>query len=110
MFQALGFVVHLVPAHAKDFMKHAFDEVMAGDQLPRDLASFGSQLYTAVLADGDQAVAFQPAQSHSDSRGGYGKPLRQPCGDDLLAFAFSFENGLEIVFFGNGDHMLNRDS
>ena len=110
MFQAFGFVMHFVPRHAEYLMQHAFDEVMAGDKLPRDLASIGSELNAAILAHGDQAVALQSPQSHGDSGRRHGEPMGQASGDHLFAFALGFQNGLEVVFFGNCDHMLARIS
>ena len=106
MLQSFGFVMHLVPLHAEDLVQHALDQVMAHRELPRDLSSFGRQLHPAILADRNQSVALQPAQRHGYRRGGHREPVCQTRRNHLLAFTFSLQNGLEIVFFGNCDHAL----
>ncbi len=36
------------------------------------------------------------------------EPMRQARRNHLLALAFSFEDGFEIVFFGNRNHAIDK--
>ena len=105
MLQTLGLVVHLVPFHAENLGEHALDQVMAKSELARDLAARCSQADVAVSLHANQAVSFQAPQCHGDGRGRNRKPVGQRGGDDALAFAFSFQDRLQIVFFGDGNHL-----
>ena len=105
MFQALGFVVNLVPFHAKDFAEHAFDQVMALGKLAGDFSAGRGQANVAVGVDAHEAVFFQAAQGHGDGRRRDLKPVGEGRRNDVFAFAFGFQDGLEVILFGDGDHV-----
>ena len=105
VFQALGFIVHLVPLHAEKLGEHALDEVVAQGKLVRDLPACSSQSYLTAGQDAHQTVSLQAAQCHGHRRRRNGEPVRQGRRNDGLALAFGFENGLEVVFLGDGNHL-----
>jgi len=104
VFEALRFVVHLVPGHIEDFAEHAFDEVVALGQLAGDLFSGRGQANAAFVVDADKSIFLQAADGHRDSRRGNVEPMSERGGDDGFSLAFGFEDRLEVIFFGNGDH------
>ena len=59
MLQTLGFIVHLVPRHAEDFVQHAFDEVMADASRRAILRPEAVSCTASVLTDRHQAIALQ---------------------------------------------------
>ena len=67
MLQTLGFIVHLVPRHAEDFVQHALDEVMTNRQPTGNLAAFAGELYSSILTDRHQPITLQTAQCHGYS-------------------------------------------
>jgi len=105
MFQALSLVVHLPPFHAKQFREHALNQVMAQGQLAGDLAPGGGELHAAVGLDAHQGVLFQAAQRHGHRRGRDLQPVCEARGDYFFTFALGFEDGLQVVLFGDGDHL-----
>ena len=50
----------------------------------------------------------EPPQRHRDGRGRNLQPIRQGRRNYSFTFALGFENRLQIVFFGNGDHREAR--
>ena len=104
MFQLLGLVVDFPPFHAEKLGEHAFDEMVAQSEFAGDLAAGCGKADVAVGLDTDQAIFFQAADRHGDGGGGDFQPVGETGGDDGLTFALGFKDGLEIVFFGDGDH------
>jgi hypothetical protein len=105
VFEALGFVMNLPPFHAEEFGQHAFDEVMAEGELAGDLASGSREADVAVGLDANQAVFLEAADRHGDGGRGDFQPVGETGGDDGFAFALGFEDGFEVVLFGDGDHL-----
>jgi len=103
VFEVFGLVVDLVPLHAENFGEHSLDEVMAKSGTSGGFAAFGSEADDAVNLDLDVAVALETFDGHGDSGSGDRKPMGEKRGNDGLAFAFGFEDRLEVIFFGNRD-------
>jgi len=57
----------------------------------------------AVGFDVHEAVTFEALEGHGDGGGGDGEPMSQCGRDDVVAFGFGFEDGFEVVLFGDGD-------
>jgi len=104
VLEAFGLVVDFPPLHAEEFREHALDQVMAEGELAGDFAAFGGEADLAAGFDADEAVFFQAAQSHGDRGRRDFQKVGEAGGDDGFAVGFRFEDRLEVVFFGNGDH------
>src|SRR2546422_6575530 len=78
---------------------------MTQGELARDLPACGGQADMAVRLHTNQAIFFQASQRHGDGRRRNRKPVGEGGRDDGLAFAFSFQYCLEVVFFRDGDHL-----
>jgi len=68
VLQLLGFVVDLVPLHAENFRKHAFNQVVALNQTECDLTAFACQCEFAIRVDANQPIATQTANRHGHGR------------------------------------------
>ena len=104
MFEALGFVVDLPPFHTEHFGQHPFDEVVTEDKFAGDLTSGGGEADFARSADAHQAIFFKATQRH---RNGRWRDFQQMCesgGDHRFTLGFGFEDGLEVILLGDGDH------
>src|ERR1700728_2011520 len=104
MLQALRLVVNLPPLHAKKFGEHAFDQMMTQCQFAGNLAAGLSQANLAATRDPHQAVFLQAAQGHGDRGRRDLQQVRQARRDYLFALAFRFEDRLEVVLLGDGNH------
>ena len=105
VFEALGFVVNLPPFHSKHFGEHALDQMMAERKLAGDLASLSSKAdFAAGGVDAHEAIFLEAAQSHGDGGWGDFEEISQAGGNYGFAFTFGFQDRLEIVFLGDGDH------
>ena len=69
-----------------------------------DLAAFGGEAHLTAGLDTHQAIFLQAAQRHGHGRRRDFQQVREASGDDGFAFGLGFEDGLEIVLFGDGDH------
>jgi hypothetical protein len=105
VLEALGFIVDLPPFHAEEFAQHAFNEMVTECEFAGDLAAGGGETDVAIRLDADECVLFKAAYSHGDGGGGDFQPVGEARGDNGFAFTLGFENGFEIVFFGDGDHV-----
>jgi len=105
VFEALGFVVDLPPFHAEEFGQHALDEVMAEREPAGDLAAGGGEAEVAVGLNTDEGIFLQAAHGHGNGGSGDFEPVGEAGGDHGFAFALGFEDGFEIVFLGDGDHL-----
>ncbi len=106
MFEALGLIVNAVPLHAEDLAEHALDEVMALGEFAGDLATGGSEADAAIGVDAHETIFLEAAQGHGDCGRRDFEPVGERGGDDGFAFAFGLENGLEVILFGDGDHVM----
>ena len=105
MLQALSFIVHLPPLHTEKFSQHAFNQVMTQRELPGDLASCCRQSDLAITLHAHQFILLQPAQSHGHGRRRNLQQVGQTRRDHRFTLALGCQDGLEIVFFGDGDHL-----
>src|SRR5580700_5264476 len=105
VFQPFGLIVHLPPLHTEEFGQHALDQMMAEGEFASDFAAGGGEAYVAVGLNANQAVFFQAANRHGDSWGRNFQPVGEASRDHGFSFTFGVEDGLEIVFFGDGDHL-----
>jgi hypothetical protein len=108
VFEALGLGVDFVPLHTEDFGQHAFDQVMPERGAIGGLFAAGGQADDAVRLHFHKAVAFEAFESHGYGGGGNGEPVGERGGDDVVAFGFGFEDGFEVVLFGDGDGFGHR--
>jgi dienelactone hydrolase len=99
VLEALGLFVDLVPFHAEDFAEHAFDQVVAERGPVGCFAARGGEADDAVLANLDEAIAFEPFHGHGDGRRGDLEPVREGCGYDRVALGLGLKNGLQVVLF-----------
>jgi hypothetical protein len=105
VLEALGLVVDLPPLHSEKLGQHAFDEMVAEGEFTGDLAAGSGEAHVSVGLNADEAVFFQAADGHSNGGRGDCEPVGEAGGDDGFAFTLGFEDGLEIVLFGDGDHL-----
>jgi len=105
VLEALGFVVNLPPLHAEKLGEHAFDEVMAEGEFAGNFSSGGGEADVAIGLDANQAVFFEAAEGHGNRGSGDIKPVGEAGRDDRFTFALGFEDGFEVVLFGDGDHL-----
>ncbi len=107
MLEALGFVVDFPPFHAEEFGEHALDKVVAKGKLAGDLASGGGEADVAISLDADEGIFFKTAHGHGNGGSGDFEPVGETSGDNGFAFALGLEDGFEIVFLGDGDHLID---
>ena len=105
MFEALGFIVNLPPFHAEKFGQHTFDKVVAKSKLAGDLTAGGGEAHMAVRGDANQTVLFQTAHGHGNGGRRDFEPVREAGGDDRFSFTLSLEDGFEIIFFRDSNHL-----
>jgi len=103
VLQLLGFIVDLVPFHAENFRKHAFDEVMPVQEPAGYSAAGARQSDLPLAAHADELIALEPPDGHGDGRRRNLEPARERCGDDVLAFGFRLGDGFEVVLLRDGD-------
>jgi len=105
MFKAFSFIVNFPPLHTEKFGEHSFDEVMAEGKFAGNFSAGCGEANVAVGLDAHQSVFLEAAERHGDGWSRYFEPFREAGRDDGLAFAFSLQDGFEIVLFGDGDHL-----
>src|SRR5271157_4117315 len=108
MLQLFGFVVHFVPFQTENLGQHALDQVVPVPQPAGDLPAGRRKRNLSLGAHADQPVPLQPLNRHRDRRRRNVQPARHRDGLDRLAFRLGLRDGLEVVFFGDGNsHALN---
>jgi hypothetical protein len=105
VLETLGFVVDLPPLHTEKLGEHAFDEVVAEGKLAGDFAAGGGKADVTVGEHANEAVFLETTKGHGDGRSGHFEPIGKAGGDYGLAFALGFEDGFEVILFGDGDHL-----
>ena len=73
-------------------------------RLAGDLASFGGEANFPASFDADKAIFFEATKGHGHGGRRDFQQLRETRGDDRFAFGLGFEDGLEVVLLGDGDH------
>lgn len=79
--------------------------MVAEGEFAGDFAPGGGETDVTVGQNADQAVFFQTAQGHGDGGSGDLEPIGEARGDYGFSFAFGFEDGFEVVLFGDSDHL-----
>jgi len=79
--------------------------VVAEGEFAGDFATGGGEANVAVGLDANQAVLLQTAYGHGDGGRRDFQPIRESCRDDGFSFTLGLEDGFEIVFLGDSDHL-----
>lgn len=78
--------------------------MVAEGKFAGDFAARSGETDVAVALNADQAVFLQATEGHGDGWRGDFEPIGEARGDYGFAFAFGFEDGFEVVLFGDGNH------
>src|SRR5215831_16117928 len=78
---------------------------MAQSQFARDFSTGSRETYFAAGGNANESVFLEAPQGHRHRGRRDFQQMRQACGDYRFAFGLSFEDGLEVVLLGDGDHL-----
>src|SRR5206468_8710698 len=85
--------------------EHSFDQVMTNNRPFGDGSSLRSKANVPVALDRHESILRQAFQGKGYGRPGHREPMSKGRRDYRLTLSFGFCDGLEIVLFGNSDHV-----